>query len=269
MNTKKGRVFATSDWHGCINVANKVFEWLKPEDHLYFLGDAIDRGPAGIEIFNKLYDMPNVTMICGNHEQMFKECYTQYLYWRKFPDTKQYPLLYNWFIRNGGYATALELDSLTDEEVKELAYKINTLQCGTHYNNINNQIIYMEHAGFTPTLTPYRTHDALWDRSHFSDEWSKENIYNDIYIVHGHTPVQSMKYDSGYNGQPPFTIEEFKAKKDWENGGLGKEPTIIRYCSGHKFNIDMCTAYSNTIALLDLDTFAEIYFKGDITNESN
>ena len=41
------------------------------------------------------------------------------------------------------------------------------------------------------------------------------------------------------------------------------KPEIIRYCSGHKFDVDMCTIASDRISLLDLDTFEVIYFDTD------
>jgi hypothetical protein len=93
------------------------------------------------------------------------------------------------------------------------------------------------------------------------DFFTKEDP-NTIYLVHGHTPVQFLKYEFGYKGQPPKTKEDIKAAHDWLYGDdtLCPKPTIIRYCDGHKFCIDMCTAVSNRIALLDLDTFEEIYF---------
>ena len=38
------------------------------------------------------------------------------------------------------------------------------------------------------------------------------------------------------------------------------KPEVIRYCDGHKFDIDMCTIASERIALIDLDTFEIKYF---------
>ena len=46
---------------------------LQPDDHLYILGDAIDRLPDGIFILQDLMKMPNVTMLLGNHEHMMLE----------------------------------------------------------------------------------------------------------------------------------------------------------------------------------------------------
>ena len=63
-----------------------------------------------------------------------------------------------------------------------------------------------------------------------------------------------------------FTKEEFADKNAWMCGDFlsCNKPNIIRYCDGHKFDIDMCTVVSGRIALLDLDTFEEIYIDGEI-----
>ena len=59
--------YVATDWHGRADVADKVLEYLKPEDELYFLGDAIDRGPDGIYIVNKLLQDPRITYFKVNH----------------------------------------------------------------------------------------------------------------------------------------------------------------------------------------------------------
>ena len=57
-------------------------------------------------------------------------------------------------------------------------------------------------------------------------------------------------------------------KRQWfENGIVDWKPTIVRYCDGHKFDIDMGTIASDRIALLDLDTFEEYYFDKENKNE--
>lgn len=38
-------VYALSDLHGYLDLYKQIKEFLKPEDKVYFLGDAGDRGP--------------------------------------------------------------------------------------------------------------------------------------------------------------------------------------------------------------------------------
>ena len=46
--------YVATDWHGIKDISDKILAYLKPEDELYFLGDAIDRGPDGMRI---MYDL--------------------------------------------------------------------------------------------------------------------------------------------------------------------------------------------------------------------
>ena len=68
-----GKVYASSDWHGNGELAIKVLNYLQPDDKLYFLGDAIDRGPHGYQIMTQLLEDKRVIYMLGNHEQMMLE----------------------------------------------------------------------------------------------------------------------------------------------------------------------------------------------------
>ncbi len=62
--------YAFSDIHGQRKLFDHVMAEIGPNDTIYFLGDAIDRGPDGWAIFKQLMDDPRVIFICGNHEDM-------------------------------------------------------------------------------------------------------------------------------------------------------------------------------------------------------
>lgn len=72
------RVFANSYWNGCLNVAEKVFDFLVEDYILYFFGDACYRRPDGIKIMNKLFNRPKTIYIKGNHEEFLSD-YVPYL----------------------------------------------------------------------------------------------------------------------------------------------------------------------------------------------
>ena len=255
-----GHVYASADWHGCGKVANQVLNWLKPDDTLYFLGDAIDRGPDGIEIFEKLINRPNTIFLCGNHEDMLAKAMpyllngSSSLYYGEME-------AYHWFT-NGGDETWKELGNKTREIIIEYRNKIYEMSKNAIYFSPLGHKVILEHAGFTPDNFDYRKgHDPLWDRNHFHDSWSKDKEFENVYLVHGHTPVQYLKFQYGYKTMEPITREERLHKHDWWKSKENTSPQIIRYCNGHKFDIDMCTVVSKKIALLDLDTFEEIYFE--------
>lgn len=259
---KKGNIYATSDWHGNKELAFDVLDWLKPEDTLYFLGDAIDRGRYGIEILERLLKDPRVKMICGNHERMMCETlrafYTHYYY----SDLDLYLLKNNClWAQNGGYETyCFGLADKSKEEIFELIDKLEELPNAIQYKNRNGQCILMEHAGHTPELIPHRSHDPYWDRTHFHDKWD-EDAFKNVFMIHGHTPVQYLNFAYGYIDRPIPTKEDVEEKNKWNKGDHNcRKPEILNYCGGHKFDIDMCTISSNRVALLDLNTFEKIYF---------
>jgi len=261
---KKGKVFCSSDWHGTGYLADKVFDFLKPDDTLYFLGDAIDRNPDGVKIFQALMDRPNTFYIKGNHDEMMARCIPS-LYKDNLYNDLDLSLWYS----NGGSKTASALECLSKEDTYKIKKKIDTMPTELIYTSPAGHTVIMEHAGYTPFDIPHRSHDPLWDRDHFYDKWDNGFNKNELnpdttYLVHGHTPVQYLKYTYGYEGQEQLTKEEMKYKRIWylDNAPV-PAPTIIRYCDNHKFDVDMCTIVSNRIALLDLDTFEEIYFDGE------
>ena len=265
----KGRIFASGDWHGCGKVAKQVLDYLGPNDTLYFLGDAIDRGRDGLAIFDELIADPRVIFIKGNHEAMMadaipsivkdleeRECFD--------PCAFGYRL---WF-QNGGEETAYKFLNMDKTRIYKYRELINNMPTEVRYSSPAGHTVIMEHAGYTPFDIPHRSHDPLWDRDHFYDKWGafmggkweKNSEVDKTYLVHGHTPVQYLRLMYGYDGMEPLTKEERKHKNNWWNSRGLIIPEIIRYCSGHKFDIDCCTIVSRRIALLDLDTFETIYF---------
>ena len=270
------KVYASSDWHGCGKIANQILNQLQPDDILYFLGDAIDRAPDGIEILNKLLNRPNTYFLKGNHEEMMAAA----IPWI-YKEMEEYECLYceyqkyydHWFI-NGGEETSKAFWNMSKEEIFAYKEKIDNMPLELRYTSPAGHTIIMEHAGYTPFGIPHRTHEPTWDRLHFGDKWDegRENEDPDnTYLIHGHTPVQYLKYLYGYIDKKPLTKEEWNDKNKWLRGDYKEcsKPTILRYCNGHKFDIDMCTIASGRGALLNLDTFEEIYIDGEIEDGQN
>ena len=245
-----GRVFASGDWHGRGKVANQVLEFLNPEDTLFFLGDAIDRGPDGVAILDALFHRPNTFFLKGNHEEFFE-----------YSPIHAPDLL--WIGRNGGLTT---YNDLSKDEEKYFRYQqiVKDLPTELIYESSWGHKVILEHAGYTP-FNINANHSPLWDRSHFIESWIP--FYKDsfpeaenTYLVHGHTPVQFLKFVYGYYDQPNLTLDELEDKRCWYKGEPCNKPKVIRYCDGHKFDIDMCTVSSKRIALLDLNSFETLYF---------
>ena len=62
--------YAFTDIHGNYNLWLAIKNYCKEDDEIFFLGDAIDRGPDGIKIMQELFKDKRVTYIIGNHEDM-------------------------------------------------------------------------------------------------------------------------------------------------------------------------------------------------------
>ena len=65
-------IYCMSDLHGELDFFQEMLEQIhfSDTDHLYILGDVIDRGTGGVDILEQIMDAPNITMLLGNHEQM-------------------------------------------------------------------------------------------------------------------------------------------------------------------------------------------------------
>lgn len=64
--------YCISDLHGELDKFQRMLNVIQfsASDHLYIIGDVIDRGPLGVDILQRIMDAPNMTMLLGNHEQM-------------------------------------------------------------------------------------------------------------------------------------------------------------------------------------------------------
>jgi hypothetical protein len=144
---------------------------------------------------------------------------------------------------NGGWGTLLgwaDEPNRMEYYMKLMDLPIQQTICQRHANNM----IILNHAGYTPG-NKYHVHNLdnlLWDRSHIVDDWPETYDYDDVYVIHGHTPYQSMK--------------NFLSWKDREGYDPNKL-SALWYASGHKCCIDVGSIVSWTTVLLDLDTFEE------------
>lgn len=255
------RVYCSADWHGCGEVARKTLEYIQPDDTLYYLGDCIDRGKDGIFLLDTLMHRPNTYFIKGNHEDMMRQCLPQIIadeqelgYWEpKGYDADVWQRNGGWHTYQNGLAGA-PLHTLTSYQ-----RFLSQLPVELRYQSPHGHEVILEHAGYTPLIPPRRNHSSLWDRGHFYDKWTDSEEGNNLYLVHGHTPVQYLQFEYGYEGQPSKSKSDLLIGRMWDSPEIDWKPEIICYCGGHKFDIDCCTIVSNRIALLDLDTFETTY----------
>ena len=228
-------IYALGDLHGHYEIYEKVKAILKPEDTVYFLGDAGDRGPESWKCIKAIYNDPQFIYIKGNHEDMLVKACEDYLEDGGMWDYHSYSLCR----MNGGEETMMAWERDPDRELwlkrlKELPT--------WDSKEIHDKYYTFCHAGFTPwfregTMECFVPTDRMliWDREHYFDEWVDGEMDDDIVVVHGHTPIHYLSED---------------LRVDWESGAFW-------YCDGHKVCIDSGGFFSDEFILLNLDTLED------------
>lgn len=126
-------------------------------------------------------------------------------------------------IYNGGYETFTDWQ-FNDSEDASWYHILKHLPTEYHYKSA-----YLSHSGASDP----------WNRKHIKET----SVDGELIIIHGHTPVRYLK--------------DYKPPADLHISAAG----VARYCGDRKIDIDLMSAYSGKVVLLDLDTFAEIVFE--------
>lgn len=226
--------YCFSDIHGCYGLWQQIKEYCKPDDIIYFLGDACDRVDDGILIMSELLKDERVVYLKGNHEDIFTIVGSEIL--EGVTDN------IGWWLSNGGQPTLDTFLKLPDDQQQWLLDKIKGLPKTMTYVNKDGKEIFLSHAGGRPDLTEYQMEllghakdPYIWDRKHINCPWPRNIKYEDVYMIHGHTPVQIITHKN--------------------------DCSILNYCDGHKFDIDLASFASCKTALFNLDTLeVEKYF---------
>lgn len=234
------KVYACSDLHGRLDLWEKISACCDESDKIYFLGDAIDRGPDGLKLMYKLLADKRVTYLKGNHEDMFVEFGTDMI---EIPHHG----ISLWY-QNGGLPTIDAFEKLSFEAKESLIRKINRLPYTAEYINKNGLKIYMNHSGYIKSKNialskEQEYHNILWSRKHFHIPVEEGSI-----MVHGHTPVEYM---SQFCKETPSNTYK-----------------IFKYDNNTKIDLDLSSAFTDVVALLDLDTLEPIYFSTLIEGET-
>ena len=232
--------YVCSDIHGKYNLWNKIKRKLKDSDRLVFLGDAADRGLNGYTIIKEILADPRITYIKGNHEDLLVKGMRTSHYGIRYSDD------FNLWMYNGGGTTFDEMtEDIENDKVTSVIYQLADLPVTCEYTNKDGIHIYMSHAGFTLPDVPELEDILLWDREHILNKPS--NIENSL-IIHGHTPSTHIQ-----------SVLDNRA--EFYHLPIGKDYTMLAkfgpiwYCNEEKLDMDCQSAYTNHIAMIDLDTF--------------
>ena len=232
-------VFACSDLHGMLHFYKTIKEFLRPEDVVFFLGDAGDRGPHPWKTIKAILTDPQFIYIKGNHEDMLIDAMGH-----------GYGSAWALLRSNGGKKTCEQ--AMDEPNWKEWKAKLISLPTHIEYINTQGETIYLSHAGFTPStdhqgqMRRVRDRDLIWDRDHFLDEWPEDEMFQKAIIVHGHTPI-------------PYLLEDIDPCCKMTD----IEPGALWYAGGKKCCIDCGAVFTGICVLLNLDTWDEEIFYSD------
>lgn len=247
------KTYAATDLHGMWNLWEQISEYCDETDTIYFLGDSIDRGVDGLRIMESLLKDKRVIYLLGNHEEFFLEVAPQLIGLNEEDILVSTNDDFYLWLCNGGYDTMKAFTRLTREEQNWFLTEVHKLQDTDIYINKSDKVVHLCHAGTDPAYDKYELmtfgnmNPYTWDRKHFFRPWAED--LEDWYIVHGHTPVQHLwkervvkSYGRMVNDKP--------------------YPNIANYADGHKFDLDLGSFNSHTVALFDLDELkVEKYFE--------
>ena len=186
--------YACSDIHGQYQLYKNMIEGigLKEDDHLYILGDMIDRGPQSIEIIRDVMSRPNVTCLLGNHERMVHDHY-------RGRDRS----LDCWLLDcNGGRVTKRAFTALTEEEqerilnhIDDMPLQIAVKEEGAEFLLSHSAYIEGEGTLMWRDVDDMAAFNAVWESPwRFWEYFDPERYLSDgRWHVVGHVPVQRIE----------------------------------------------------------------------------
>lgn len=239
--------FVCSDIHGQYELYKKMLDVIgfNEHDHLYILGDIIDRGPDSLKMLQDVISRKNATCLLGNHELMM------YMF-------IMYGEMDYWMSRaNGGNKTYELLMNLTPKERKQILKFIHNMPLQVELE-VNGITFLLSHSFFLRNRKTKKwkdtdigiVSDVVWSSPWRAWEYVDPETYKNDGREHiiGHYPVQGI--NSGH----------------WENG-IPAMPHVFRDAECRITNIDtgcarLSTAEENekklyALCCLELDRFIE------------
>ena len=193
--------YVMSDLHGRYDLFEQMLGELRfsDADTLYFLGDAVDRGPDGIRLVQDLMGRGNVMPLLGNHEDMFRQAIRAEnmppTFWDRMAAKQNFR---NWTQNNGGEITWKAYCALPEDQRLAIARWLEDLPL--YYElRVGGRDFLLAHAGvgsYAPEkdLSMCSLNDFIWGRMDYSRIY-----YQKKYLVTGHTPT--VMIDPAYRGR--------------------------------------------------------------------
>lgn len=218
-------IYVLSDIHGredrFDNILNQID--FNDADHLYILGDIIDRTPYGVHLLRRISRAHNMTMLLGNHEYMMLDAIDH-------PDDKHKQSL--WQNSNAGYITWEKWKFCTHAFREEMLAFLRDLPINIELSYAGKEWL-LVHGSPEIMYGPRDYYDyrdsrkfAVWHRLSESDV-----IPGNRTVIFGHTPT------CYYTGSNPMSIYYGKQRIGIDCGCAYKEGRLacFRLDDGKEF----------------------------------
>lgn len=202
--------YIVSDIHGCYEEYMELMEMIHfgPEDELYVLGDAMDRGPEPIRVIQDLMMRENVTYIVGNHDYMamlaLKNLAAE-ITEETCRNLRPKDLLhYYYWTQDGGEVTAEQFRRLSRGEQRDILDYLGDALLYEVLREGEKQYV-LVHAGLghfaeEKALDDYDIGDLIFVRPNYGKRYFADQRKT---VVTGHTPVMTIRSD-----RQPFIYHE-------------------------------------------------------------
>lgn len=183
--------YVIADIHGCYDLYLKMLEKIgfSDGDTLYFLGDAIDRGPDGIKVLLDMMGRKNIVPFLGNHEDMFYRIISSIgkeLTLDEKIDVEG--TMEGWINYEGGDSTWADYCSLPEDQKQALLAYLKSFRIYKELK-LNGRRFLLAHAGlgrYAKGKTPddCTAEEMIWERMDYDKVY-----WPNVYLVTGHTPT--------------------------------------------------------------------------------
>ena len=185
-NRKEGRFvhYVLSDIHGDRDAFDMILSMidLQPDDHLYMLGDVIDRGQYGIELLQRIRAMESRALLLGNHEHMMINAL-------RHPEITRYMRIWQ---NNGCDYTYQAFQTLSPGDQEDLLQYLESLPVQMEVEVGGKQYV-LVHAA------PMELNDRLNWKYHTPKEFAvwhrlryETNLLKGKTVIFGHTPTKNV-----------------------------------------------------------------------------
>ena len=200
-------IYLMSDLHGMYGLYLRMLETVQfgHNDHLYILGDMIDRGPDGVKILLDVMQRDNVTCLIGNHEHMM------WHYLNRHGDS----IGDAWMLPgNGGSRTLTPYSMLLSEERRLIRSFLDKLYLQVELS-VGGKRFLLSHSSFLPDHGTLRWQDpkirdeevldVVWSSPWRAGEYIDPSEYrkDGRHHIIGHVPVLLIPAEEWPGGEKP------------------------------------------------------------------